>query len=38
MITLDDMDKGFKKFCENPEVKKRELLNNNKNMISCLYS
>ena len=38
MITIDDMDKGFKKFCENPEVKKRELLNNNKNMISSLYS
>ena len=38
MITLDDMDKGFKKFCENPEVKKRELLNSNKNIISSLYS
>ena len=38
MITIEDMDKGFKKFCENPEVKKRELLNNNKNIISCLYS
>ena len=38
MITLEDMDKGFKKFCENPEVKKRELLNNNKNIISSLYS
>ena len=38
MITQEDMDKGFKKFCENPEVKKRELLNNNKNIISSLYS
>ena len=38
MITIEDMDKGFKKFCENPEVKKRELLNNNKNIISSLYS
>jgi hypothetical protein len=38
MITQEDMDKGFKKFCENPEVKKRELLNSNKNIISSLYS
>jgi len=38
VITIEDMDKGFKKFCENPEVKKRELLNNNKNIISSLYS
>ena len=38
MITMEDMDKGFKKFCENPEVKKRELLNSNKNIISSLYS
>ena len=37
-ITQEDMDKGFKKFCENPEVKKRELLNSNKNIISSLYS
>jgi hypothetical protein len=38
MITIEDIDKGFKKFCENPEVKKRELLNSNKNIISSLYS
>ena len=38
MITIEDMDKGFKKFCENPEVKKRELLNSNKIIISSLYS
>jgi hypothetical protein len=38
MINIEDMDKGFKKFCENPEVKKRELLNSNKNIISSLYS
>jgi len=38
MITIEDMDKGFKKFCENPEVKKRELLNSNKNIISSLYA
>jgi hypothetical protein len=38
MITQEDLDKGFKKFCENPEVKKRELLNSNKNIISSLYS
>jgi hypothetical protein len=37
MINSEDMDKGFKKFCENPEVKKRELLNSNKNIISSLY-
>ena len=38
MISIEDMDKGFKKFRENPEVKKRELLKNNKNIISSLYS
>ncbi len=25
IITIDDMNNGFKKFCENPEVKKREI-------------
>ena len=38
IITSEDMDNGFKKFCENPEVKKRELLNSNKNIILSLYS
>lgn len=38
IITSEDMEQGFKKFCENPEVKKRELLNSNKNIISSLYS
>jgi hypothetical protein len=38
IISIEDMDKGFIKFCENPEVKKRELLNSNKNIISSLYS
>lgn len=38
IINNEDLEQGFKKFCENPEVKKRELLNNTKNIISSLYS
>jgi SpoVK/Ycf46/Vps4 family AAA+-type ATPase len=37
-ITMEDMNNGFKKFCDNPEVKKREIINNSKKTILSLYS